>query len=278
MTSGSSSRPKVDTSASRAGHCPAGSTSCRTDCTSSSRAAPESCPGRVADRPHVADLSRRTGRPRPCLCFGPWTTSVIAALAKWPDVPAVFGWLSLTARGQWRLRGEPIGNAAICEFIGRNYAGDERGRWYFQNGPQRVYVSLELTPWVYRLDTAGSITTHTGIAPTRCTGAALLDNDRVVLVTELGPGAIDDRDVSRFLRDVSDAAGRTLTRAAANVGCLGPTTPTSCLSDCRWKELRRDSSGSRPNCWSAAGSSCANRQKTQPSAQSAGLDGAPALA
>ena len=140
----------------------------------------------------------------------PMDASGIAALAKWPDVPAVFGWLSLTARGQWRLRGEPIGNAAIREFIGRNYAGDDRGRWSFQNGPQRVYVSLELTPWVYRLDAAGSITTQTGLAPDHCTGAALLDNDRVVLVTELGPGAIDDRDASRFLRDVSDAAGRIL--------------------------------------------------------------------
>lgn len=136
--------------------------------------------------------------------------TVIAALARWPDVPAVFGWLSLTARGQWRLRGEPIGNAAICEFIGRNYAGDDRGRWYFQNGPQRVYVSLDLTPWVYRLDMAGSVTTHTGIAPTRCTGAALLDNDSVVLVTELGPGVVDDRDASRLLRILSDAAGRPL--------------------------------------------------------------------
>lgn len=136
--------------------------------------------------------------------------SVIAALARWPNVPAVFGWLSLTARGQWRLRGEPIRNAAICEFIGRNYAGDDSGRWYFQNGPQRVYVSLELTPWVYRLDTSGSIATHTGTAPNRCTDAALLDNDRIVLVTELGPGVIDDRDASRFLRAVSDAAGHPL--------------------------------------------------------------------
>jgi hypothetical protein len=147
--------------------------------------------------------------------------AVIAALAKWPNVPAVFGWLSLTARGQWRLRGEPIRNAAICEFIGRNYAVDDHGRWYFQNGPQRVYVSLELTPWVYRLDTAGSITTHTGIAPTRCTGAALLDNDCVVLVTELGPGAIDDRDASRFLRVVSDAAGRTLDTRGCERWLLG---------------------------------------------------------
>jgi hypothetical protein len=146
---------------------------------------------------------------------------VIAALARWPNVPDVFGWLSLTARGQWRLRGESIGNAAICDFIGRNYAGDERGRWFFQNGPQRVFVSLELTPWVYRLDTAGSITTHTGSAPTRCTGAALLDTDRVVLVTDLGPGAIDDRDVSRFLRVVTDAAGRPLDARGCERWLLG---------------------------------------------------------
>lgn len=136
-------------------------------------------------------------------------------------MPAVFGWLSLTARGQWRLRGESIGNAAICDFIGRNYAGDERGRWYFQNGPQRVYVSLELTPWVYRLDTAGLVTTHTGIAPTRCTGAALLDTDRAVLVTELGPGAIDDRDVSRFLSVVTDVAGRPLDARGCERWLLG---------------------------------------------------------
>jgi hypothetical protein len=55
---------------------------------------------------------------------------VLAALAKWPDVPAVTGWLSLTARGDWRLRGEPIGNDAIRAFIGRNYASDAQGRWY----------------------------------------------------------------------------------------------------------------------------------------------------
>lgn len=151
----------------------------------------------------------------------PMDASVIAALAKWPDVPAVFGWLSLTARGQWRLQGEPILNAAICEFIGRNYASDDCGRWYFQNGPQRVYVSLELTPWVYRLDTSGSITTHTGITPSRCTGAALLDNDRILLVTELGPGAIDDRDSSSVLRAVSDAAGHPLDTNGSERWLLG---------------------------------------------------------
>ncbi len=76
---------------------------------------------------------------------------VIAAMAKWPNVPAVFGWLQLTARGEWRIRGERIANPAIRAFIGRNYAVDSNGRWYFQNGPQRVFASLALTPWVYRV-------------------------------------------------------------------------------------------------------------------------------
>ena len=67
---------------------------------------------------------------------------VLAAIARWPNVPAVYGWLSLTARGEWRLRGERIENAAIRAFFDRNYAGDAQGCWYVQNGPQRVYVAL----------------------------------------------------------------------------------------------------------------------------------------
>ena len=141
----------------------------------------------------------------------PMDDTVIAALAKWPDVPAVFGWLSLTARGQWRLRGEPIGNAAICEFIGRNYAGDERGCWYFQNGPQRVFVELEATPWIYRLGSSRSVVTHTDRVVARCHGAAVLDGGRLLLNTEVGPGVVDDRDVAQFIPAVTDSAGRPLT-------------------------------------------------------------------
>ncbi len=105
-------------------------------------------------------------------------SSVIAAIAKWPNVPAVFGWLALTARGEWRLRGEPIANAAICAFIGRNYASDERGRWFFQNGPQRVYVALEVTPWIWRIGSDAAraeVRAHTGAAATRLSGAWLDD-------------------------------------------------------------------------------------------------------
>jgi hypothetical protein len=136
--------------------------------------------------------------------------AVLAALAKWPNVPAVTGWLSLTARGDWRLRGEPIGNEAIRAFIGRNYGCDAQGRWFFQNGPQRVYVSLEATPWVYRVEADGRVIAHTGVAPTRCDAAALLDDGRLLLVTDLGPGLIDDRDAAWALRGITDFTGLPL--------------------------------------------------------------------
>src|SRR4051812_19445303 len=94
---------------------------------------------------------------------------VLRAMHKWPDVPRVYGWLRLDRRGRWLIKSaggfEPIGNRGVNEFIGRNYAPDERGRWFFQNGPQRVFVTLDYTPWVCRLnDSAGSFVTHTGNA------------------------------------------------------------------------------------------------------------------
>ena len=136
-------------------------------------------------------------------------SAVLAAMVKWPKVPAVFGWLALTARGEWRIRGQPIGNAAIREFIGRNYAGDEAGRWYFQNGPQRVYVSLEAAPWSLRIHAAGA-TTHNGSRVQVCRGAAILDDGRLVLDTELGAGLIDDRDASVVVDAIVDSRGVTM--------------------------------------------------------------------
>ena len=87
---------------------------------------------------------------------------VRAALAKWPNVPAVYGWLSLDRRGNWRLKDERIGNAALRGFIARNYESDTQGRWYFQNGPQRVYLNLEATPFIARTDPLEGLVLHTG--------------------------------------------------------------------------------------------------------------------
>jgi hypothetical protein len=98
------------------------------------------------------------------------------ALARWPNVPHCTGWLRLDARGHWRLRdeadqaadapGTAIRHEALNGFINRNYECDARGQWYFQNGPQRVYVELEYTPFVVRLATdanaALTLTDQTG--------------------------------------------------------------------------------------------------------------------
>ncbi|WP_028225824.1 DUF2946 family protein [Paraburkholderia ferrariae] len=105
------------------------------------------------------------------------------ALARWPNVPHCTGWLRLDARGQWRLRdeadqaaggpGTAIRHEALIGFINRNYECDASGQWYFQNGPQRVYVELEYTPFVVRLgaDANGTLalTDQTGqpFAPAR---------------------------------------------------------------------------------------------------------------
>ncbi len=142
--------------------------------------------------------------------------TVIAAMLKWPDVPDVYGWLSLTARGEWRIKEQAIAHPGIREFIDRNYASDPRGCWYFQNGPQCVFVALQETPWIYRIDASGALTTHTAVAPGACRGAALLDDGRMLLQSELGAGLVDDRDSAWFLRCVTDRAGRPLNEQGLN--------------------------------------------------------------
>jgi hypothetical protein len=121
---------------------------------------------------------------------------VARSLAKWPNVPAVYGWLSLDRRGNWRIKGEKIGNPALRDFIGRNYEADETGRWYFQNGPQRVYVSLAYTPLVVHYE-GDRLFDHRGL-PFAATGA-LQDDEGSVLFPGAGTIALlDDRDLARF--------------------------------------------------------------------------------
>lgn len=76
---------------------------------------------------------------------------VLRSLMKWPNVPDCFGWLALDRRSLWRMRAEftqqqVIQHAALNDFVARNYACDELGRYFFQNGPQRVFITLDVTP------------------------------------------------------------------------------------------------------------------------------------
>ena len=149
---------------------------------------------------------------------------VKAAIAKWPNVPAVFGWLSLNGRGDWRIKDDPIENEAINEFIGRNYMNDGCGNWFFQNGPQRVYVSLEIAPWIYRLDEFQRLATHTGAHPRELRQAFADENGRLYFETELGPGVLDDRDTLAFLERIVDEGGQVLDDGAMAESNAGQIT------------------------------------------------------
>jgi hypothetical protein len=150
---------------------------------------------------------------------------VIRAMAKWPNVPAVYGWLALDRRGQWSIKSaapaasadaaprfEIVTHPKLIEFIGRNYTHGEQGRWYFQNGPQRVYVRLDYTPLVYRIASAHplSFETHIGTPCADLRAVWMDEAGNLLLVTEHGPGLLLDRDLPRGLEALSYADGHAL--------------------------------------------------------------------
>jgi len=131
------------------------------------------------------------------------------AMAKWPNVPHCYGWLALDARGGWRMRdeaaqradaaGDRLNNPALVGFINRNYLHDERGNWYFQNGPQRVYVNLEATPFIARTDPQQGLVLQTGQALNDVERVCLSDAGALVFVANEVVAQLDDRDVAQVL-------------------------------------------------------------------------------
>lgn len=140
---------------------------------------------------------------------------VEAALRKWPNVPHCYGWLALDARGDWymrdervqaagpfpRVKGSRIRHDKLLGFIHRNYAADAAGAWFFQNGPQRVYVELEAAPWVWRLQAGDhparpAVTSHTG-RDAVARSAWLDDQGRLFLLTDIGYGIVHTLDMEQ---------------------------------------------------------------------------------
>lgn len=152
------------------------------------------------------------------------------AMAKWPTVPACYGWLGLDARGNWYMRddraqaagdfasgvpeakGSLLRHDKLVDFIGRNYACDEQGRCYFQNGPQRVFVELEATPWIWRIEPDGAVRAHTGQSAEALT-CETDEEGRVYLRTTLGFGLVHSQDVAR-LADFIEAGRWTPTEVS----------------------------------------------------------------
>ncbi len=121
---------------------------------------------------------------------------VARSLAKWPNVPAVYGWLDLDRRGNWLIKGQKIGNVALREFIARNYAADPQGRWFFQNGPQRVYVRLAYTPLVVHYQ-GDALMDHCG-RPFEGSTAYQDDEGSVLIGGAATIALLDDRDLERY--------------------------------------------------------------------------------
>ncbi len=147
------------------------------------------------------------------------------ALAKWPNVPDCYGWLGLDARGNWYMRddrvqaagpfartlssgtlqskGSMLKHEKLIDFIQRNYEPDATGRWFFQNGPQKVYVELEATPWIWRInrglgpgsDHGFAVTAHDGRAA-RALRCVLDEQGRVYLEADIGFGLVHTQDVA----------------------------------------------------------------------------------
>lgn len=141
---------------------------------------------------------------------------VKAALKKWPNVPDCYGWLALDARGDWYMRddrtqaagpfpqvkGSRINHDKLKEFIHRNYDHDAQGAWFFQNGPQRVYVELEAAPLVLGVRKQGEgaqtrfeVETHTGREVGTVKSVWLDELGRLFLDTNLGLGVVKSMDM-----------------------------------------------------------------------------------
>jgi hypothetical protein len=132
------------------------------------------------------------------------------ALAKWPNVPHCYGWLGLDDRGNWYMRDDRVQAAGsfaqakgsllrhekLIDFIQRNYDCDAAGQWFFQNGPQRVYVELQATPWIFRVNADHTVATHSGVAA--AVEEVFLDEaGRLYLATDAGFGLVHTQDMGQ---------------------------------------------------------------------------------
>ena len=148
---------------------------------------------------------------------------VLRSMAKWPDVPDVYGWLSLDRRGNWLLKGGKIGSAALRDFISRNYAPDDRGRWYFQNGPQRVFVKLAYTPLVLHFE-GDALLDHCG-RPFEPEQAFLDEEGSVLMLGARSIGLLDDRDLARYADRAEGLPGVARAEAPHRFGYVAYPAP-----------------------------------------------------
>ncbi|MCB1960787.1 MAG: DUF2946 family protein [Rhodocyclaceae bacterium] len=157
-------------------------------------------------------------------------------MKKWPDVPHVYGWLRLDMRGRWHIKDSPVIQPALEAFINRNYLCDDAGRWFFQNGPQRVFATLDLTPWVLRLAPDGTLTAHTGARWPTAHGVWLDDAGRLLVSSPAGLGLIHDADLAAACEHLTWQDG-TPARLDALLENAAPPTGIGLKLGARWRPI-----------------------------------------
>ena len=134
----------------------------------------------------------------------PFDNYITQAMEKWPDVPKCYGWLQLSRRGEWLIKGEKIQHKRTIDFFNANYRVTSDGYSYVQNGPQQVFVDLEYTPWIYRFNYHTGFSTHSDLLVQNIVGAMADEHGNLLIETSIGIGLIDDRDLgalSSFLTE-----------------------------------------------------------------------------
>jgi len=166
--------------------------------------------------------------------------AVLNAMAKWPSVPSVYGWLALDRRGTWTIKGEPIGNPAVAAFIGRNYERDDTGRYFFQNGPQRVFVTLAYAPFVLHVQPqphGAALVTHIGSGVTDCSEAFVDEDGNLLIAFGRGVGLMCDRDLADMAQRLRRADGTVPTDEELEALAAGTDTPGGAFLDLGWTRL-----------------------------------------
>ncbi|MDA1331138.1 MAG: DUF2946 family protein [Proteobacteria bacterium] len=125
---------------------------------------------------------------------------------KWPNVPDVYNWLTLDNRGNWLIKREKIHHQGLIDFINAHYTEDKTGRWFFQNGPQRVFVSLKYTPYVLSIgsdDTSIHFKTQTNEVIPSLDQLWLDNHGRMLGSWNRHIGLISDRDLPMLIEHLA---------------------------------------------------------------------------
>ena len=120
-----------------------------------------------------------------------------------------FGWLKLDGRGSWWIKNKRIENPKLISFINSNYFSDDDGRYYFQNGNQRVFVSLAVAPYILRFSEKeiGRLISHNGLLISKICEIWLNADNRIFFNCENVVGVLDDRETFEFYDMLTDNRG-----------------------------------------------------------------------